>query len=210
MAIGLAGAQRVGKTTLAQEFAKAHDIPLVQTSASEVFRRMGYDPKVEYPFEARLIIQEMLLGVFESQYKKARQQSPFFITDRTPIDLAAYLLADVQRSTLVNRIEAAAATENYVRRCLQMASSYFSLIVLVQPGIPVVESEGKAPGCPAFMEHMNALQMGLLCDDRTLFRKFQMPRKTIKLDDRLASLNVAVDSVLRAAGGLAKEGETLH
>lgn len=210
MGVGLAGAQRVGKTTLAQEFAKAHDLPFVQTSASQVFSRMGFDPKAEYPFETRLLIQEMLLGVFESQYKKAWEKSPFFITDRTPIDLASYLLADVQRSTLVGNRNVADAVQDYVTRCLRVASSRFSLIVLIQPGIPVVESEGKAPGCPAFMDHMNALQMGLLCDERGLFRKFQMPRATLSIEDRLASLNAAVDTVFRAAGGLPKEGEVLH
>ena len=45
--IGLVGSHRTGKTTLARAFAEDSGIPFVETSTAEVFRRLGYDPKVD-------------------------------------------------------------------------------------------------------------------------------------------------------------------
>ncbi len=208
--IGLSGANGTGKSTLAQAFAEREGIPYVATSASEVFKRMGLDPKAEYPMELRLVIQEMILGAFETQYAAAQKLSNLWISDRTPIDLASYLLADVQRAGLMERPEMAAAVNDYVKRCFGVASRFFSVIILVQPGIQVpVIRDGKAPSCPAYMEHLNAIQLGLLCDERNMTRRFSIPRRVVTLDDRIASVNNAIEAVVEAEKVLQKS-RVLH
>ena len=196
--IGLCGAQRVGKSTLAQAFAQEVDIPFVATSASDVFVKLGLDPKESYPIEVRLMIQRHILETFEKQYAHAQKHSNLFVSDRTPIDLASYLLADVERTTLQGQQALAKEVNQYVDDCLKMTSRFFSVIVLVQPGIQTVEAQGKAPTCPAHMEHLNAIQLGLLSDERNLVRRYSIPRRITSLEDRLKAMTHAVKSAVDA------------
>ena len=189
--IGLVGPQRCGKSTLAQAFAQVHGIPFVQTGASEVFALLGKDPKVDYPVEERLAIQEAILFALERQYAAAAKLTPVFIADRCPIDLASYMMADIQRSTLAGEPAIAAMVNDYVRRCLEATNRWFSTVVLVQPGIALVEAVEKAPACPANIEHINLIQSGLLLDDRLNARHYMIPRRCTDLQERVAALKGA-------------------
>lgn len=201
--IGLSGANGTGKSTLAQAFAKEVEIPFVATSASEVFKNMRLDPTVEYPLDLRLLIQEALLVTFERQYVEAADKSEIFITDRTPIDLASYLLADVQRSSLTLEPGLAGEITRYVDKCFKSTSRFFSTVVLVQPGIVTdLFREGKAPSCPAYQEHLNAIQLGLLCDERNLSRRYVIPRDVKSIEARVKSLIGATKAAFSAAQAL--------
>ena len=193
MSIALIGSHRTGKTTLARLFAEKHDMPFVQTGASDVFRALKLDPKVEYPIDQRIAIQAVILGAFEDQYRHAiKSYSGMFITDRSPLDLASYMLADIQRSTLVLTPALATAVNLYVDKCIKSTNRFFSLVVLVQPGIVTVEAEGKAPACPAFMEHMNALCTGLMGDERVETQCRVIPRRHTDLDRRVTCIEHAI------------------
>jgi predicted ATPase len=197
--LGLVGSHRTGKTTLAQAFAQKFELPFVRTSATEVFAAIGRDPKVDYPIEERISIQEAILYAFEKQYEQARSVSKVFIADRTPIDLASYLLADIQRGTTAPIPGLSDMVTGYVDRCMNSASTWFSTIILVQPGIPLVEADGKAPACPAYIEHLNALQMGLLQDPKLHSRHYCIPRKFTNLEERISALSHAVSHAAEAA-----------
>lgn len=203
--IGLSGANGTGKSTLAQAFAQEQEIPFVATSASEVFKRLGLDPAANYPIEVRLMVQEAILTAFEAQYAAATKLSPLWIADRTPIDLASYLLADVQRGNLVDTPELAAHVNDYVARCLKAAARHFSIIMLVQPGIEVpMNREGKAPSCTAYMEHLNTIQLGLLCDERNSTRRFSLPRNIVSLEARMQALRRSVATAIETEKVLRK------
>lgn len=207
--IGLVGAQRTGKTTLARAFAQAQGIPFVATSASEVMRRLDLDPKVDYPLEVRLVAQETILAAFKIQYQQARATSSLFIADRTPIDLAAYMLADVQRSTLASQPQLVERVGKYLESCMLACSEFFSVIVLVQPGIKTAEEEGKAPACPIHMEHINSLAMGLLFDDRMLSQRYMVPRAITDLEQRVKALRNATSSVIESDKAI-KQSRVYH
>lgn len=208
--IGLSGPNGTGKSTLAQAFAKEEQIPFVATSASEVFRRMDLDPKADYPFEIRMLMQETLLMVFERQYEEAAKLSSLFITDRTPIDLASYLLADVQRSSLVESPEMARQVTEYVAKCFKSSSRFFSTIILVQPGIQTdLIREGKAPSCPAYQEHLNTIQLGLLCDERNMGQRYVIPRRVTDLAKRVDAVRLMSKAAFEANQAL-KSSRTWH
>lgn len=207
--IGLTGPQRVGKTTLAQAFADASGLPFLATTASGVFEMLDLDPKKEYPIEVRLMVQEVILQMFESQYEEMTRQSPVFITDRTPIDLASYALADVTRATFEGKPLVAKAMNDYVQRCLKSASRFFTVVVHVQPGIPLIEAEGKAPACPAYMEHLNALQTGLMHSENNLVRSTEMPRRLTDLQDRKEFLANVLQTCMDMQK-LIKKANTFH
>lgn len=215
MSLALLGAHRVGKTTLARAFAQKHDIPFVQTGASEVFKALGLDPKAEYPIDQRIAIQAAILHAFEAQWLDACSRTTFYISDRSPLDLASYLLADVTRQTLAGQPAVAEAVVHYVARCISSANRFFSTIVLVQPGIKLVEEKGKAPACPAYMEHLNSLQFGLLMDQRLETKGYAIKRQFLTVDERIASvehcLHAAMERHERVIGSRIASGVlTLH
>lgn len=186
--IGLCGSHRVGKSTLAKAFALRGSIPYVQTSGSEVFEILGKDPKIDYPIDVRIGIQEAILYAFELQYAKARSTATVWVADRTPIDIASYLVADIQRGTLAGDPGMSALVNGFVKRCIDSTNQWFSTVVLVQPGITVVEASGKAPGCPAYIEHISLIQTGLLLNEGLLARHYMVPRHIVDLDQRVEAL----------------------
>ena len=96
MRIGLCGSHRTGKTTLAEAVSKKTGIPFVRTSTSEVFRRAGLDPAASLDFNKRLWIQNETLEAAKGVWEAAGKS---FITDRTPVDMMAYTLGDIQGGT---------------------------------------------------------------------------------------------------------------
>jgi predicted ATPase len=189
--IGLTGAHRTGKTTLARAFSKSYSVPLLETSTSAVFKELGFDPKADYDFKVRLFIQNRILDVAESLY---RSEGGVFITDRTPLDMLAYTMADVQRANLDR--DDVTMFMDYMNRCIDVTNHHFASLMIVQPGIALVEEDGKAPANPAYIEHINSLIMGLMADGRIKSRKHFIGRRVIGLEERVNCVKQAVESNL--------------
>ncbi len=204
--IGLCGAHRVGKTTLAKLYSESSKVPLLATSASAVFESMGLSPKLEYPFEVRLAIQENLLIHLDSLY---RQHEGAFVTDRTPIDLMGYTLADIARANVPGSLSD--RVDDYVTRCYEVLNRNFSVVCLIQPGITILDAEGKAPAHKAYIEHLNDLMMGLMVSEKTACAHFYIPRKTLDMASRISCLNWAVNTTVKRHQEVkAQEGFALH
>lgn len=191
MSIGLTGSHRTGKSTLAKAYALAENVPFMQTGVSQVFADMGLDPKVDYPLDVRIEIQRRILDSLDKQYATAKG---YFITDRTPIDLMAYTLADVQRQNTT--ADQAKAIAKYLKDCASVTNAHFSTLVVIQPGIPVVEEEGKAPANLAYMEHITSLVMGLVVSEPINATHFYIPRAMTNLGERLNCLRKAASRTL--------------
>ncbi len=186
MNIGLCGSHRTGKTTLAEAISQRTGMPFLRTSTSEVFRECGLDPSKPMDFDKRLWIQRKILDAAETIWKVERDQ---FISDRTPLDMAAYTLADIQGCTAVNFT----GLEQYLSRCFEAANKFFGMLVLIQPGIPLVHEEGKAALNEAYLEHLNFLILGL-CNDERLNSKFLcLPREVRNIQGRIDSIMSALD-----------------
>jgi hypothetical protein len=155
MGIGFCGAHRTGKTTLATEVATACALPLVRTSTSAVFQRLGLDPAAPLTAEQRLVIQRLVLDGAIAQW--APLENRRFVSDRTPLDMAAYLLADIQGATVVD----ATAVTDYVAAALAATQHYFQHLFLIPPAIPLVWETGKAALNRAYMLHLHYLVGGL-------------------------------------------------
>jgi hypothetical protein len=184
MSIGLTGAHRTGKSTLAKAFAEQQKVPFLQTLASKTFKRLSLDPKRDYSLSERLYVQHHILDDCRAVYAQAGMDR--FVTDRTPIDMMAYTLADVTRENVTQPL--AKIIESYMKECFDVCNAYFPMLFVVQPGIALVEAEGKAPANVAYVEHINSLIMGLVIDDRYLGNHFYLPRTTTGLQDRVMAL----------------------
>jgi predicted ATPase len=187
MNIGICGAHRVGKTTLAGELAAQTGFVFLETSSGEVMRAHGFNPQLNYSFATRLNIQWLILNDAEQKYTAAEVHGDTFITDRTPIDFMAYLLADVQRANIT--ASESLATAGYMRTCVDVVNRFFSMLVILQPGIPLIAAPNKAPLCPAYIEHLNALIIGLACSAESGARAMLMPRGMTDLHNRVYAVS---------------------
>lgn len=179
--IGLAGAHRTGKTTLAKAASEATGLPFVETSVSDVFRMVGLDPAEPMDFVTRMMVQNLILKV---SMEKWQGYKAGFLSDRTPIDMLAYTLADVRGDTLDGTSEALLA--RYTADCMKASAAHFESIILVQPGIPVVPAPGKASLSTGYIEHLNALMLGLLSRSDFKPNAIFLGRRTVDLDLRVA------------------------
>jgi hypothetical protein len=189
--IGLVGAHRTGKTTLAKAYAEETQVPYVETASSAVFERLGYSPKVDYDFTTRMIIQNAILDDAVAKYS---QCAGTFVTDRTPIDMLAYTIADIQRENVT--LEQSKEFTKYFHRCFEESNKRFMCLTLIQPAIEIVDAKGKAPANPAYMEHLNTIMLGLLVGEYNSSSHFYLPRRTTKIEERVEALKFVVNKVL--------------
>ena len=195
MLVALSGSHRVGKSTLARTVAEKYGFQFVETSTSAVFRELGYDPSAHYDFATRLDIQEIILNRLDRQYASIKAEKA--ITDRSPIDTLAYTMAEALQDTVSDKEQA--RFEKYVDKCLEMACRRFAAIVVVQPGIPIVEEEGKGALNRAYMEHLNTLMLGLVADPRMKAAHFYIPRHVLSIESRMAAMDSVLKTCLRRA-----------
>ncbi len=188
MNIGLCGSHRTGKTTLAEAISQKTGMPFVKTSTSEVFKNHGLDPSKPMDFQKRLWIQHKILDTAKLLWNAEQKQ---FITDRTPLDMAAYTLADIQGATEVNFLE----LEGYLNRCFEVTNQLFKVLVLIQPGIPLMHEEGKAALNESYLEHLNYLILGLCNDARIKSTFVFLNRDVTTLEDRIAVIRNELDRI---------------
>jgi hypothetical protein len=167
LGLGLVGAHRTGKTTIAGYFAKANRCPLVQTSMSAIAAYLDIKIGLDMPFWQRIEFQEEGLRLMEKSYQEEGGNG-LFVTDRTPIDLAAYVitawhpvLADAEQTRWAHR---------YVQRCIDVTNAYFFQLAVIQPGIPWVTdpTDQKGENIPLYRDNLNAVIIGLCHDERVL------------------------------------------
>lgn len=192
--IGIMGAHRVGKSSLAKAYAEKHGIKFIETPVSSIFKELGYDPAGVFDFATRLEIQEVILDRLEALYALYAGQN--VIVDRTPIDMMAYTLAEVHGHAVAPEEQARLA--RYIERCFEVVNKRFTLLLLIQPGIPIVPAPGKAPLSPAYIEHLNSLMLGLGCDQRVKVPHYYMLRHVTAMEDRVDRLNGVVSKAYQA------------
>lgn len=182
MSIGIIGAQRVGKTTICKKIADDYGVTFLQTNVTSVFEELGLSPKLDYDFATRLMIQECILNHLENVYTLSSGE---FITDRTPLDALSYLMADVRRENVTG--DTINAMMKYADRCFLVTKKHFAFLTLIQPGIPIEETPGKAPSNIAYMEHLNAICRGLVGDGRlgNDTRGITISRSVVSLERRV-------------------------
>jgi hypothetical protein len=182
LGIGLCGAHRTGKTSLCVRLAEKNSfLPFVRTSAKEAAVEFGFDVDNPGTFEERMDWQEYLLAHFATIYE---DQNSYFVTDRTPLDMAAYLLADAPVGQLDPALDKRVA--NYLERCQELTELHFKHLILVQPGIQHVVVEGSPAPNRAYQEKLNALMLGLGFDYKRPLT--QLPRSLTNFDDRAATI----------------------
>ena len=200
MRIGLAGAQGVGKSTLAEAVSNETDLPLIFTKTSDVFKDMGLRPDQDLGFDTRIEVQNEVLNRAEDLWS----DHVSFITDRTPLDMLAYTLIDINSDTRMN-VRQEAEFFAYEHRCYESLNRHFTNVTLVQPGIQAgfQQNKSRASLDKCLVSTMNTILLGLLVDSRVAIYKSMIPAYILDLGERVEAIDMAVNkSALRFMQGL--------
>lgn len=177
--LGICGAHRTGKTTLAIALSEKLNIPFIPIGTSEIFAKYKLDPAKPMEFMTRLSIQQEILAHAERIWFEVDE--PSFICDRTPLDMAAYLLADIGNGEIDNWTSD--EVMSYMGQCFQATKKYFDKLVLVPPAIPFIPCDGKAAINEPLIFKLHYQISGMLS---ALGVDYQMmPNDCIKISDRV-------------------------
>lgn len=186
MRIGLCGAHRTGKTTLATSVAAQLKIEHVASGVSAIAAEYGFDMDKHRRDEPRFtrMQKHILIDLVQAVSDKAQ-----FVSDRTPLDAAAYLIADVQANT--GDAEWQEFVIEYQSKAIQATDHYFDAVLLVPPAVPFDPMDGKPGANLAYQEHHHLLCAGLLTE--LAIPCAQLPRDLVNLQER-------VNAVVEMAG----------
>lgn len=181
--IGLLGAHNTGKTLLAETLSKRLGLPFVQTTTSGVFAKRGVDPAAPMDIQTRVSLQEDVLIAASALWSEGDAHRQGFVTDRTPVDMASYLLCDLQGSTDLSQD----AVDDYLAACMDAVDAHFDVLIQVSPGIPLTARAGKAAPAYGYVEHLHFVARGLMVEWADMFclPSVTLPRNRLSLDERV-------------------------
>jgi nicotinamide riboside kinase len=184
MRIGFCGAHRTGKSTLARVVAKTFKIPFLTSVASKVAADFGFNMATDN----RLTIDgiDMQAEQMRAMLEQIEAAGPKFVADRTPIDAAAYLLADATASAGSHGTREYAV--QYVEKAMRNTAKNFDLVILVPPAITFEAVDGKPPMNEAYQEHHHLLVRGMLTDTEIGINSYSIERDNIDRDNRIAAV----------------------
>jgi predicted ATPase len=158
--LGLCGAHGTGKTTLAKALEQKLGIPYIPIDASNVFLQHGFHPSDKLDIRTRLFLQQKILAKAVDIWFEVDE--PSFICDRTPLDMVAYLLADIGNGELDRHTQA--EIMDYLADCFLITKRYFKKIVLIPPVICFIPRENKAAINKPLIQSLHCTLIGLLSD----------------------------------------------
>lgn len=177
--LGLCGAHGTGKTTLAIASSQKLNIPYISIGASDVFLQHGFHPSDKLDIRTRLFLQQKILDKAEGIWFDVDESS--FICDRTPLDMAAYLLADVSNGELDQRTQDEIV--DYLADCFSITKKYFKKIVLIPPMIHPIPREYKAALNKPLIQSLHCTLIGLLSDWELSHQ--MLPKICVSVSDRV-------------------------
>jgi hypothetical protein len=140
MKIGIAGAHRVGKTSLAEKIVER--LPFLHfgrtnVSNADVWKNYGINPDGEFTFAERLVIQDKLFAHVQEIVNNTPDGSVF---DRTYLDLLGYLYSNIDNtcSSLYDD-----QVMDFTIRCMNAMFKDFGKIIIVPPAIEVQSADNK-------------------------------------------------------------------
>lgn len=184
LGIGLSGAHRTGKSSLAKLFSDKYKIPYVETQVSKIISSLGFSSNVNYDISTRIDIQTEVL---KETLKLWESQTTEFITDRTPIDMAGYMIANATQGELTKEFDE--KFQEYINKCKEITNKFFGKIIVIPPAIPIVESEGKANSTKTYIGHIACVISGFIQlnkQDMPNVAFDLMPNSVLTYSERLA------------------------
>lgn len=160
MTWGLSGPHGCGKTTLAKAISEKSGVHFLEFNTTAICAEIGVSPVTELDISERLKVQEHILNRFWEISQAAPRP---FISDRTPLDFAAYMLGEVRMGTAreTNASLFDIPIDLFVDRCLRATSNtYIGVILLDRLPTYAVDPKRPAPS-RSYQREFSALVKGL-------------------------------------------------
>jgi nicotinamide riboside kinase len=205
MRIGFTGAHRSGKSTLAALVRAEFNLPFIQSPASAIAADydfdMGRDNRLQFGRDIPASTGvEMQQAIFDRVVSNLDGRAAF-VADRTPIDVAAYLLADATAGA-GNQYTRAAAVQ-MINKAIVETQRLFDIVILVPPFGDYVAELGKPPENEAYQEHHHLLCRGILFDEDLDLYWDEIKRVTFSVDARMDFVRGMIGEWLDTPGSLA-------
>jgi len=175
------GAHRAGKTTLARRVASEYNLPYIASDAGRIATEMGVDLKGLVPLDLRIDYQTAVMADLFSKMS-APEAANGFVSDRAPLDLAAYLLADI--TAAVGTPDIHERIMQYVDQCIRATRNMADVVFLIPPGIPVEDHPHKPKVNPAYQWHHHFLVSGFAHEDDLNGKIARMPLEVLSRNQR--------------------------
>lgn len=183
--IGLCGAHRTGKSTLGKAVAKDLNVGLMEhNEAGKILASMNLSLDHVWSLEDRFEFQTRLLDAFEKSLQEVSEDGHTFVTDRTPLDIAAYLFCEVQKA---GGVMTALDTkfQDFLKRAYAITNKYYSMVVHVPVAIPYVVEKGKPLPIISYQKQHGFITTGMLMADEITIGAYFMSDKVLSISDRL-------------------------
>ena len=204
MLVGFVGSHRVGKSTTAEEWARRHGFNYVPFSVSGVIKSFGHSSEEEVSFERRLQIQQAVLDTYIEQFSGLDKKG-VFVTDRTPLDFYAYMMADILRASIPSdNPSLQSKTLAYFENCKSsMWSDALDLkhACFINPAIELVH-DAKSANCPVYQLHIHHLTHDVFkkLAQPALCNYIQIPTRTVELNARLDYIDFRWEGLVNKHG----------
>lgn len=185
MGLGLCGASRSGKSTLARAWSETHGVNYVTLSTVEVLKSIGFDCKEIVTVDDRITAQKAMVKRAYDVFTSANRTN--FVSDRTPLDIAAYMLADIPMAAELTDRQHRMIGE-IVEDCFDITNQCFRGLLLLPPVLPYVEEEGKPRENPSYSWHFHYLIHGLAASSACKRPFWSLAFKVIDLGQRVNAL----------------------
>ena len=160
MSWALSGSSGSGKTTLAKALAEKMNVHYHDASTTKLMGEIGFNPVgPSASLDERITAQEHLLRRFVESLRKLPRP---FITDRCPIDMAAYMLGEI--TMLNSTLEQGRRVDKYVNDCMTALFHNFDAVLTVRPLSAYEAASTRPPRNPAYQWKIQYLIDGLIAN----------------------------------------------
>ena len=196
--IGITGAHKSGKTTLAKAVAKKWNITFVETSLSDVLRAYGVTPNEELPFAKRLEVQQGMIGHLINIMSDAGDN---FIADRTFMDIAAMTLSFMPHN--VSSIESE-TVRLIIDQCYRAQEAFFDKAIIVTNSFdPPMEEAAAEKGifCWSWNFQISAIVKGLALNPMNRCNTSFLPETASSLPRRMEHMERIIGEMYQETAG---------
>lgn len=157
--VGICGPSGTGKTTLANYIANEYSLPFVNSSSKVLWQKYNYKSHRQVYYDiyrnpAKAIALQMSILEFRENTLRGRE---YFITDRTPIDQAAYYLSYFPLENTFNK-------QKFIEN-LSRAMKPFDSIIFIRYKNRKIEDDGQRITDPYYQGMMDSIMDFIIKED---------------------------------------------
>jgi hypothetical protein len=164
MLYGICGPSSSGKTTLARQIAEDLGMDFYATNTNDVCRAVGIDPHAPMTLDTRLKLQ---MHIVQHHIEQIQILPRPLITDRTPLDMLAFLAAEFHmQSHLLADEETLECADMLAEACIDATAAHYDMLFYLGP-LPTLTVDPTKPRPPVnriYQRHFALIVQGALLE----------------------------------------------